>query len=56
MPVNINKFTLRIDDDLLKKLRYIADYNVRSANREIKVLIKRHVENFEKIHGKIEFE
>lgn len=49
------KFTLRTDAELLKKFRYIADYNARSANRELEVLIKRHIAEFEKEHGKITF-
>lgn len=48
-----SKFTLRINDELLKKLRYIAEYNGRSANREITMLIKKHIVEFEKSHGKI---
>ena len=34
------KYTLRIDAQLLRALRYIAEYEGRSANREIEVLIK----------------
>lgn len=56
MSFEISKFTLRIDADLLKKFRFIAEYNARSANREIEVLMKKHVEEFEKKHGKITFE
>lgn len=37
---DLSKFTLRIDAELLKKFRFIADYNARSANREIEVLMK----------------
>lgn len=56
MSFEISKFTLRIDADLLKKFRFVAEYNARSANREIEVLMKKHVEEFEKKHGKITFE
>lgn len=54
MQSQISKFTLRIDSELLKKFRYVADYNARSANREIEVLIKKHISEFEKKCGKIE--
>lgn len=47
------KFTLRTDAEILKKFRYVADYNGRSANRELEVLIKRSIAEFEKRHGKI---
>ncbi|WP_310604244.1 Arc family DNA-binding protein [Anaerosporobacter sp.] len=56
MRSDIAKFTLRTDTDLLKKFRFVADYNARSANREIEVLMKKHVDEFEKEHGKITFE
>lgn len=55
MPSNLPQFTIRIEPELLKKIRYVAEYNARSANREVEVLIRQHVESFEKIHGKITF-
>lgn len=54
MTTDISKFTIRIDAELLKKFRIVADYNARSANREVEVLIKKHVTEFENTHGKIE--
>lgn len=54
MPSELPQFTIRIDPALLKKLRYIADYNARSANREVEFLIRRHVEQFEQERGLIE--
>jgi hypothetical protein len=56
MPLQLSKFTLRIDSELLKKFRFVADYNARSANREIEVLMKKHVDEFEKKHGSIELD
>lgn len=56
MPSNLPQFTVRIDPELLKKFRYVAEYNARSANREAEVLIKHHVEQFEKEHGQISFD
>ena len=53
MPSNLPQFTIRIEPELLKKLRYIAEYNARSANREVEYLIKQHVFKFEKEHGTI---
>ncbi|ADU27267.1 Arc family DNA-binding protein [Ethanoligenens harbinense] len=53
MPSNLPQFTLRISLILLKKLRYIAEYNARSANREVELLIQKHVRSFEKEHGEI---
>ena len=53
MKADTAKFTLRTDSDLLKKFHFVADYNGRSANRELEVLMKRHVAEFEKDHDKI---
>ena len=53
---NAVKFTLRTDSDILKKFHYVADYNARSANRELEVLMKKHIAEFEKEHGKITLE
>ena len=56
MPSNMPQFTVRVEPELLKKFRYVAEYNARSANREAEVLFLKHVEQFEKEHGKIIFE
>ncbi len=45
--------SLRIDDDLLNKLHVVAEYNGRSANSEILMLIKKHVKEYENNHGEI---
>lgn len=55
MRSDLSKFTLRTDTELLKKFRFVAEYNARSANREIEVLMKKHVDEFEKKYGKITF-
>lgn len=53
MAFKLSKFTLRIDSELLKKFQYVAKYNARSANQELVTLIKKHIDEFEKQHGKI---
>lgn len=50
------KFTLRADSELLKKFRFVAEFNARSANRELEVLIKKHVAEFEREHGRVTFD
>lgn len=47
-------FTVRIDPDLLDQLHVVAEYEGRSANKQIVALIRRCVEQFETKHGKIE--
>lgn len=56
MPSSLPQFTIRINPLMLKKIRYIAEYNARSANREVETLIKKHIEKFEKEHGEINFD
>lgn len=53
MPSKLPQFTIRINPKLLAKLRYIAAYNGRSANKEVERLIKQHVDQFERKHGEI---
>lgn len=47
------KFTLRTETDLLKKFRFVADYNGRSANRELEIPMKKYIAEFEKQTGKL---
>lgn len=52
--VSIKHFSLRIDDIALDKLHVVADYEGRSANGQILVLIRDCIEAYEAKHGKIE--
>lgn len=47
-------FGLRIDDELLKKFRYVCEYDGRSANSQILYLIRQYVSNYENENGKID--
>ena len=53
MDDNIIRYTLRTDRELFRKFRYIADYDGRSANRELEHFIKKRVQSFEREHGVI---
>lgn len=48
--------SIRIDEDMLDKLHVVADYEGRSANGQINVLIRDCIAAYEKEHGKIELE
>lgn len=50
------RYTLRIDRVLFAKFRYIAEFEGRSANKEIEQYIKKYIIEFEKTHGKISSE
>ncbi len=51
----VKSLSIRIDEEMLHKLHVVADYDGRSANSQILILIRNMVEEFEKEHGKIEF-
>ena len=46
--------SIRIDDKMLDKLHFIADYEGRSANSQILILIRDCIEAYEQKHGEIE--
>ena len=50
----IVRCTIRVNRTLFAKFRYVANYDGRSANKEIEQLMKKRVAEFEAEHGKIE--
>ena len=56
MKDNKSRYTLRVEQELLDKLGYIAEYEGRTKNRELERLVRQHIEVFAKEHGKIEVE
>ncbi|MBQ9393862.1 MAG: Arc family DNA-binding protein [Oscillospiraceae bacterium] len=49
----MKSLSIRIDEELLDKLHVVADYEGRSANSQILILIRRCVEEYERKNGKI---
>ena len=45
--------SIRIDEAMLDKLHVVADYEGRSANSQILVLIRDLIEQYEAKHGEI---
>ena len=50
----MKSLSIRIDEEMLDKLHVVADYQGRSANSQILILIRDCVEQYEEKHGKIE--
>lgn len=50
----VKNLTLRIDDVTLDKLHAVADYEGRSANSQVLILIRDCIRKFEGEHGEIE--
>ena len=45
--------SIRIEEEMLDKLHVVADYEGRSANSQILVLIRDLIKNYEAEHGEI---
>ena len=52
----IRSLSIRIEEEMLKKLSFVAEYEGRSANSHILVLIRENIKAFEDKYGKIEGE
>ena len=46
--------SIRIEEDVLHKLHIVSDYEARSVNSQILVLIRDVILQYEKDHGQIE--
>ena len=50
----IKSVSIRIEEEMLEKIGYVADYEGRSVNSHILVLVRENIQQFEQAHGKIE--
>ena len=50
----IKSVSIRIEEEMLKKISYIADYEGRSVNSQILVLIRESIKSFEEENGPID--
>lgn len=51
--MNVKGVTIRFSQEMLDKIAYIADYEGRSINSHVLVLVRENIEKFEKEHGSI---
>lgn len=49
----VKSVSIRIEEEMLQKLGYIADYEGRSVNSHILVLVRESIQRFEEEHGSI---
>lgn len=49
-------YTLRIDNELMDKLRKIAEKEDRPLSKQIERIIKQYIDNYEKRNGNIKIE
>ena len=52
--MSVKSVSIRIEEEMLEKLGYVADYEGRSVNSHILVLVRENIQQFEQAHGKIE--
>lgn len=50
----IKSISIRIGEEMLKKLGYVADYEGRSVNSHVLVLIRENIKAFEEANGAID--
>ena len=50
----IKSVVIRIEEEMLEKLGFVADYEGRSVNSHILVLIRENIKAFEQEYGKID--
>ena len=49
----IKSVSIRIEEEMLKKIAYIADYEGRSVNSHVLVLVRENIKAFEDKNGTI---
>ena len=52
--MSVKSVSIRIEEEMLEKIGYVADYEGRSVNSHVLVLIRENIKAFEEEHGKIE--
>lgn len=51
--MSVKSVSIRIEQEMLDKIAYIADYEGRSVNSHVLVLIRDNIKKFEKEHGEV---
>ncbi len=52
--MSIKSVSIRIEKEMLDKIGYVADYEGRSVNSHVLVLIRENIKKFEEEHGPID--
>ena len=50
----VKSVSIRIEEEMLSKIGYVADFEGRSVNSHILVLVRESIAAFEQAHGKID--
>lgn len=52
--MSIKSVSIRIEEEMLEKIGFVADYEGRSVNSHILVLVRENIRQFEAAHGPID--
>ncbi len=52
--MKVKGVTIRFSEEMLEKLAYVADYEGRSVNSHVLVLVRENIAKFEELNGTIE--
>ncbi len=50
----VKSVSIRIEEEMLRKLSFVADYEGRSLNSHVLALIRQNIREFERVHGPAE--
>lgn len=56
MPSDLEKIVVRTTPEIKKKTEIIAKENNRSTSKEVELLIKKHIKQYEDYNGEIKIE
>ena len=52
--MSVKSVSIRIEEEMLNKIAYIADYEGRSVNSQVLILIRENIKAFEQANGPID--
>lgn len=50
----IKSVSIRIEEEMLNKIAYVAEYEGRSVNSQVLILIRNSIKEFERVNGAID--
>ena len=53
---NKSVFTLRMENELLNKIKLIADLSKRSTSMQIEYAVEKFIQDYEKVNGELKME
>ena len=52
--MSVKRVSIRFEEEMLRKISYVAEYEGRSVNSHVLILVRNNIAQYEKEHGKIE--